>query len=113
MPMDELIQQLDNLDQQMIQNSESASHEDWTIFINDREQIIKEIIACEAVNPLTSEQEVKLTKIQFGEEQLRRTMEEQKQEAAEWLRNRGQAKVQRNAYETAYASDSIIMDQRK
>lgn len=113
MPMDELIQQLDNLDQQMLKNSESATHEEWTIFINDREQIINEIIACDTVNPLTSEQKVKLTKIQLREEQLRRTMEQQKQEAADWLRNRGQAKVQRNAYETAYASDSIIMDQRK
>lgn len=113
MPMDELIQQLDNLDEQMLQSSESASHEDWTIFINDREQIIKEIIACETVNSLTSEQKIRLTKIQLREEQLRRTMEQQKQEAAEWLRNRGQAKVQRNAYETAYASDSILMDQRK
>lgn len=111
--MDELIQQLDNLDQKMVENSENTSHEDWTIFINDREQIINEIIASEAVNPLTSEQKVKLTQIQFREEQLKRTMEIQKQEAAEWLRNRGQAKVQRNAYETAYASDSIIMDQRK
>ena len=113
MPMDELIQQLDNLDGQMLQNSETATHEDWTIFINDREQIINEVLACETVNPLTSEQKVKLTQIQFREEQLRRIMEGQKQEAAEWLRNRGQAKVQRNAYETAYASDSIIMDQRK
>lgn len=113
MPMDELIQQLDNLDQKMLQNSENASHEDWTIFINDREKIINEIIACETVNPLTSEHKVRLTKIQFREEQLRRIMEQQKQEAAEWLRNRGQAKVQRNAYETAYASDSILMDQRK
>lgn len=111
--MDELIHQLDNLDQQMLQNSESASHEDWTIFINDREQIINGIIASETVNPLTSEQKVRLTKIQFREEQLRRIMEQQKQEAAEWLRNRGQAKVQRNAYETNYASDSIIMDKRK
>jgi hypothetical protein len=111
--MDELLTQLDNLEQQMLQNSETASHEQWTIFINDREQIINKIIACETVTPLTSEQKVKLTQIQFREEQLRRTMEQQKQEAAEWLRNRGQAKVQRNAYETAYASDSIIMDQRK
>lgn len=111
--MDELIQQMDNLDQKMLENSETASHEEWTIFLNDREHIINKIIACETVTPLTSEQKVKLTQIQFREEQLRRTMEQQKQEAAEWLRNRGQAKVQRNAYETAYASDSIIMDQRK
>ncbi|MNC46905.1 hypothetical protein D3C75_959390 [compost metagenome] len=113
MPMNELLSQLELLDQNMIQYGDNASDVEWSDFIDQRQQLIDKITECAATSPLTEAQKVRLTHIQLQEGSLKRIMEEQKEEAAGWLRQRGQAKVQRNAYDSSYASASIFMDQRK
>ncbi|GIO35199.1 hypothetical protein J41TS12_00600 [Paenibacillus antibioticophila] len=110
--MDELLTRLEELDKQMILNSDEASSEQWLDFMDQRQQLIDRLIQAEA-GPLAPEHRNRLASIQRNEDKLLRSMEAQKTEAANWLQQRGQAKAQRNAYDIVYASDSILMDRRR
>ncbi|WP_018749976.1 hypothetical protein [Paenibacillus sanguinis] len=114
MPMDELLEQLELLDEEMLDRSDQASTaEEWTDFIDRRQRIVEAIVQYASLSPLLSEQKLRLTRIQMSEDKLRECMVSQKQEAADWLRQREQAKLQRNVYETAYSPESMLMDRRK
>lgn len=113
MPMDELLEQLEKLDEAMLHRGDEASSEEWTDFIDRRQRLVEALIQHASLSPLLPEQKLRLTCIQTGEDKLRRCMEAQKQEAADWLRNREQAKLQRNVYEMGYSPESFLMDRRK
>lgn len=113
MSMDELLEQLEKLDAAMLHRTDEASGEEWTDFVDQRQRLVEGLIQCASLSPLSPEQKLRLTYIQTGEDKLRSCMEAQKQEASDWLRNREQAKMQRNVYEMGYSPESFLMDRRK
>ncbi|WP_246426843.1 hypothetical protein [Paenibacillus rhizosphaerae] len=87
--------------------------EEIEFFVEERQQLIHEINYLKKENPFSQTQVTRLKNILLADSIILGRMEFLKSEAANWLQNRGQAKMQRNAYEAVYSPDSIIMDRRK
>lgn len=111
--MDERIAELEALTQQMIDQINQVSSEELTEFVDKRQGLVDHILHMNEVTPLTPEQQQRLRAILEQDSLLLERMNSLKEEAGSWLKNHGQAKMQRNAYEAGYAPDSFLMDKRK
>lgn len=110
--MNELIVELDQLTRSVIGSLRQMSTEELVNFVGKRQIIVDQIVDSASRELLNQFQQEKLASILEYDPMIRERMEELKLEASNWLMQRDQAKQQRSAYESAYASDSILMDRR-
>lgn len=110
--MDELIVQLDQITQSVSGSLNQMSSEELVAFVEKRQLIVDQMVANASSIPLNHSQQEKLGSILEFDQMIRERMEQLKLEASNWLIQRDQAKQQRSAYESSYASDSILMDRR-
>ncbi|MGN7359311.1 hypothetical protein ACTHPF_16140 [Paenibacillus sp. SAF-054] len=110
--MDSIITRLEELTESVAAQLQFISSDDLSAFVEERQHLIDEINLLKQQSPYTQAQEERLRKVIQFDAVILNKMSSLKVEAAEWLQNRGQAKMQRNAYEAAYTPDSFLMDKR-
>lgn len=90
-----------------------AIPEELESFVEQR-QILVDAIGHEVENcqPTPAQKET-IRRIMEHDPAIVARMNAHRLEAKDWLQKRNQAKVQRNAYESGYSPDSILMDRKK
>ncbi|MNI03249.1 hypothetical protein D3C87_558890 [compost metagenome] len=111
--MDNLISSLEDLTHSVVSRIQYISSEDLEVYVEERQQIIDEITSLKQQVPYTPDQKERLNHIVKQDSIILGRMSSLKNEASNWLLQRGQAKVQRSAYEAAYTPDSMLMDRRE
>ena len=111
--MDKLIAELEEMSQILMLRLDQVSYEELTSFVDQRQCLIDEIGIALMTETLTGDHKSRLNVILQSDAVIRGRMESLRDEASEWLLQRGQAKVQRRAYESGYSMDSILMDSKK
>ncbi|WP_145051420.1 flagellar protein FliT [Paenibacillus xylanexedens] len=111
--MDERIDELEALTHQMVVRINQVSSEELTEFVDRRQALVDSILHTIELTPLTPEQQQRLRTVLEQDSILLGRMTSLKDEAGSWLKNHGQAKMQRNAYEAGYTPDSFLMDKKK
>lgn len=109
--MDELITEIEEHTSVMMERIMVSSYEELVDFVQQRGQYISQITNFSA-DQLTMEQRARLQNVLKHDGAILYRMSFYKDEAANWLKNRSDAKVHRNAYEAKYTPDSILMDRR-
>lgn len=111
--MDELINELDWLTEKISVHLDDATYEELEAFVEQRqilvERIEQEVGKCQP----TSAQKDAIRRILEHDPAIIARMNAHRLEAKDWLQKRNLAKIQRNAYETAYTPDSFLMDRKK
>lgn len=110
--MDNHIEKLEELTQQIVSKLEHISYEEISGFVDRRQILIDNILVCVSRNSVSHSQRERLETLLHLDSVIMERMIKLKDEAGEWLLQRGQAKAQRNVYEAAYSPDSILMDRR-
>ncbi|GAB6991341.1 flagellar protein FliT [Paenibacillus pini] len=110
--MDNVIDQLEEITQSIMVSLSHSSFEDLENFVEERQRIIDHINHLKLEKPITSEQFIRLQEILKCDPLILDKMLELKNEASNWLQQRGQAKVRSHAYEMVYTPDSILMDKK-
>lgn len=111
--MDELISSLEELTESVVARLQFISSEDLEAFVEERQHVIDEVNRLKLQTPFSPDQIERLKKILQADSIIVGRMAALKTEASDWLQQRGQAKMQRNAYEAAYTPDSVLMDRKK
>jgi glycyl-tRNA synthetase (class II) len=111
--MDELLVHLEQMTQQFIIRLNETTYEEVEKFVEERQVKVDQILTLSESQFLTVEQKRKMESILRNDEMISQRMLQLKIEAQDWLLQRNMAKTQRNAYESAYTPDSILMDRRK
>lgn len=110
--MDNYITSLEELTQALLHRLDQTSYEELEQFVEQRQGLVDEIRRIAETQPYTDDQRSRLETLLQADSSILGRMEELRDEAGQWLKNRGQAKIQRNVYETSYTPDSILMDKR-
>ncbi|MDF9840145.1 MULTISPECIES: hypothetical protein [unclassified Paenibacillus] len=111
--MADRIYALEELTRGILGKLSQADDIEITTFVEQREKLTDELVESFRCNPPSDDEKVEMRALLAHDQQLRQRMNELKLEASQWLLNRNQAKMQRNAYEAAYTPDSILMDRKK
>lgn len=111
--MDELIRSLDLLTREMMSRLQEATYEELVVFVEERQKLVDSIAEKVAIYPSSAAQKQEIHRILGYDNELLDRMNALRQEAQNFLQKRGQAKMQRNAYEAGYTPDSILMDRKK
>lgn len=111
--MDDLLLALEKLSQSVVEQLDHISYEELVAFVDLRQPILDEMSAIISTESLRQDQKERIQVLLRNDALVEARMRAFKQEASDWLRQRDAAKVQRSAYETNYAMDSILMDKRK
>lgn len=111
--MDKLIQSLEELSIEISGKLEETSYEELVMFVENRQKFIdsieKKLVSCQ----ITPEQRQGIGQIMKYDSAILARMDSLRIDAQEWLYKRNQAKTQRNAYDSMYTPDSILMDRKK
>ncbi|MCL6662082.1 hypothetical protein [Paenibacillus amylolyticus] len=110
--MDELIKELEQLTQDIMLQIDELSSDELELFVDKRQNIIDSMLK-QGQGEASISQQARLKKIMDNDHAILMRMNSLKIEAKDWLIQRKQAKVQKNAYETSYAVDSIIVDTKR
>lgn len=110
--MDDLIKELEQLTQDIMLQIDEVSSDELELFVDKRQNIIDSMLKQDQREASISQQ-ARLKKIMDNDHTILMRMNSLKIEAKDWLIQRKQAKVQKNAYETSYAVDSIIVDTKR
>ncbi|MGM1050435.1 MAG: hypothetical protein ACQEXX_30555 [Bacillota bacterium] len=111
--MDNLILNLEKLSQSVVEQLDQITYEELVAFVESRQPILDEMSALISNGALSQRQRDRIQELLHNDMLIEARMRSLKQEASDWLRQRDAAKIQRNAYESAYSVDSLLMDQRK
>ncbi|MGN7169668.1 hypothetical protein ACTHSJ_27750 [Paenibacillus cellulositrophicus] len=111
--MDKFINSLKVLTESVLERLHCISPQELQDFVQERQQLIDELNRFKQHTPFSPSQVEQLQSILQADPLILNRMNQLKMEASDWLQNRGQAKMQRSAYESAYTPDSFLMDQRK
>lgn len=111
--MNEVLVQLEQLTASFLKNLEQTTVEEIELFLENRESLVAQINTLLFNKAYSSDEEQRIIAVLQYDSLIVARMEELKVEAANWLQNREQAKIQRNAYDVSYSAGSIIMDKRK
>lgn len=111
--MDKLIQELEKLSVAIMNRIGEVSYEELLEYTEKRQPVLDEIAMRISENPPTPVQKQSLQNILQYDQEIKSRMMDYKLEASNWLQQRDAVKAQRNAYETSYSFDSLLMDQRK
>ncbi|MGG1615998.1 hypothetical protein [Paenibacillus sp. NRS-1781] len=104
---------MEEVTQQFINRLNETSYEEVEQFVELRQMKVDKLLSHLHNQSLTPEQKQKLESILNHDELIGQRMQFLKNEAKDWLVQRNMAKAQRNAYESSYTPDSILMDKRK
>lgn len=111
--MSDSIKQLEELSAEIQSRLASLTYEELDEFMDRRQQIVDSIEA-EAIRfPLNAEQKKRIKAVIAQDGNIMVRINFLRNEAANWLQQRNQAKVQRSAYESSYTPDAFLMDSRK
>ncbi|OMF39672.1 hypothetical protein CXK86_07060 [Paenibacillus sp. BGI2013] len=110
--MDDLIKELEQLTQDIMLQIDEVSSDELELFVDKRQNIIDSMLRQDQ-REASVLQQARLKKIMDNDHAILMRMNSLKIEAKDWLIQRKQAKVQKNAYETSYAVDSIIVDTKR
>ncbi|WP_339257640.1 hypothetical protein MKZ12_26895 [Paenibacillus sp. FSL R5-0713] len=110
--MDDLLKELEQLTQDIMLQINEVSSDELELFVNKRQSIIDSMLK-QGQGKASIPQQARLKKIMDNDHAILMRMNSLKIEAKDWLIQRKQAKVQKNAYETSYAVDSIIVDTKR
>lgn len=110
--MDDLIKELEQLTQDIMLQIDEVSSDELELFVDKRQNIIDSMLRQDQ-REASVLQQARLKKIMDNDHAVLMRMNSLKIEAKDWLIQRKQAKVQKNAYETSYAVDSIIVDTKR
>lgn len=110
--MDDLIRELEQLTQDIMLQIDEVSSDELELFVDKRQNIIDSILK-QGQREASISQQARLKRIMDNDQTILMRMNSLKIEAKDWLIQRKQAKVQKNAYETSYAVDSIIVDTKR
>lgn len=113
MDRSECISQLQVATNDILANLYDLEYEQLESFTEVRQEIVDQLIVhFSQVQASEHEEEVIKGLLEQDQEILAR-MNTLRLEAQDWLHKRGQAKVQRSAYEAGYTPDSYLMDRKK
>ena len=107
--MDDLITELEQLTHDIMLTIEEVDSETLEQFVDKRQVIIDSMLQ-QYSGEVSLSQQARLKSIMENDHAILIKMSSLKAEAKDWLIQRKQAKVQKNAYEMSYAVDSIIVD---
>ncbi|MBY0009464.1 hypothetical protein H7K49_03295 [Paenibacillus typhae] len=107
------INALEELTKDILEKLNHITYEELAEFVEQRGELTNELIESFRQCPPEAEEQLKLRSLLAYDQQLSGHMDALKSDASQWLLNRNQAKMQRNAYEAGYAPDSVLMDRRK
>ncbi|WP_419890181.1 hypothetical protein [Paenibacillus xylanexedens] len=110
--MDDLIKELEQLTQDIMLQIDEVSSDELELFVDMRQSIIDSMLK-QGKGEASIPQQARLKNIMDNDHAILMRMNSLKIEAKDWLIQRKQAKVQKNAYETSYAVDSIIVDTKR
>lgn len=111
--MDNPIIHLEESTQSMVERLSNAEYEEIEAFVNHRESLLSQMSDFFETNPMSTQDKESIRLIIKHDEQIYSRMIELKSEAADWLAQRNSAKSRRSAYESAYSTDSFLMDRKK
>lgn len=111
--MDNPIVTLKYATDEIMRSLNELSYEELEQFIEDREKLINMLPDFFENHSITLEDKNCLEYILSYDIALQDRMNHLKTEAANWLAQRSVAKSQRNAYDSKYSSDSVLMDKRE
>lgn len=111
--MDELVHRLDHLTRAMIHKLQESTYEELVNFVEERQKIVDSIAQQHADCPANAAQKQEISRLLEHDHELLDRMDTLRIEAQNFLHKRGQAKMQRSAYDMHYTPDSILMDRRK
>lgn len=114
-PMDKqtYLHQLQELTSTMMSELYEMNYEQLEAFVEERQMIVNGLVELFAEQPPSAEEKNKVEELLGHDHEIIARMNVLRLEAQDWLHKRGQAKTQRNAYETNYAPDSFLMDKKK
>ncbi|WP_127549091.1 flagellar protein FliT [uncultured Paenibacillus sp.] len=115
MPMDrsECISQLESTTNDILNNLYDLNYEQLESFIELRQQIVDQLIEHFSQEQASKHEKEIINNLLDQDHEILARMNTLRLEAQDWLHKRGQAKVQRNAYEAGYTPDSFLMDRKK
>ncbi|MEK3760779.1 flagellar protein FliT [Paenibacillus sp. FSL P4-0338] len=111
--MDELINELDWLTEKLSVHLDDVTYEELEAFVEQRQNLVERIEQeVEKCQPISAQKDA-IRRILEHDPSIMARMNALRQEAQDFLQKRGQAKIQRSAYEAAYTPDSFLMDRKK
>ena len=111
--MSDSIRLLEELSEDIQSRLGALTYEELSELMDQRQVIVNQIEQEVSQSPLTAEEKERIKAIVGRDATIQVRINFLRNEAAHWLQQRNQAKAQRSAYETAYASDAFLMDSRK
>gem|GEM_PF-864666 len=90
-----------------------ANYEQLEAFVEERQIIIDGLTEQFAVQAASLNEKMEIEQLLSNDHEIVARMNVLRLEAQDWLHKRGQAKTQRNAYESSYTPDSFLMDKKK
>ncbi|MBE7681618.1 flagellar protein FliT [Paenibacillus sp. P13VS] len=90
-----------------------ADYENLEAFVEERQVIIDGLVEEFSSQPASLSEKMEIEQLLGNDNEIVARMNVLRLEAQDWLHKRGQAKTQRNAYESGYTPDSFLMDKKK
>lgn len=107
------INQLENLTKNTLSSLYNLDFEQLEAFIEERQVVVDQLLQHFSDTQASEREKEVIQRLVEQDSEILARMNTLRLEAQDWLHKRGQAKVQRNAYEAGYTPDSFLMDKRK
>jgi hypothetical protein len=111
--MDNHVERLVEMTHDILAQLQYCSYEEMDAFVAKRQILIDQLEQLTKEKPFSAMEKVHLQELLVADSAIIDRMQQLKTEAANWLQHRGLAKAQRNAYESGYTPNSILMDRKK
>jgi len=106
-----LLDQLQFLSEETVEKLDEMDEEEFEQFSNFRQQLTERLIALRS--DVTDQDRNRIEYILNFDHQILRRMQALKDEAGHWMEQQSKIKVQKGAYQQAYAANSMFFDHRK
>ncbi|MCG7379576.1 flagellar protein FliT [Paenibacillus sp. ACRSA] len=107
------IAQLEQLTSTIMDVLYEANYEQLEAFVDERQVIVNGLLEQFSLEPASVTEKIEIEQLLGNDQEIVARMNVLRLEAQDWLHKRGQAKTQRNAYESGYTPDSFLMDKKK
>ncbi|HBU83366.1 flagellar protein FliT [Paenibacillus sp. UMB7766-LJ446] len=105
--------QLQQLTSTIMEELYEADYEKLEAFVEERQFIIDGLVEQFSSRSASLSEKMEIEQLLGNDNEIVARMNVLRLEAQDWLHKRGQAKTQRNAYESGYTPDSFLMDKKK
>ncbi|CAM4392416.1 hypothetical protein [Saccharibacillus endophyticus] len=106
-----LLDQLQFMAESTIERLDEMDEEDFEHFADLRQQLTERIVS--ARSEITDQEREQISYILKFDQPILQRMQSLKDEAGHWMEQQGKIKVQKGAYQQAYAANSMFFDHRK